>query len=92
MTHALTDSLPLQQFHDGEMHAVDVANVVNRQDVGMRQRRDGLGLALETQQRVGVFGELFGENFDGDIALEAEVARPVDFAHASGANRSKNLI
>src|SRR5438105_1020685 len=58
----------------------------------MRQCRDGLGLALETQQRFGILGELFGENFDGDIAIEAKVACPVDFTHTSGANRGKNFI
>jgi len=92
LTQTLTDGLSLQQLHHGEAHALGVANIVNRQDVGMRQRRDGLGFALETQQRVGVLGELFRENLDGYIALQAEVARAVDFTHASGANRGKNFI
>ncbi len=58
----------------------------------MRQRRDRLGLALEAQQRVGVVGELFRENFNSDFAVEAEIAGLVDFTHASGANRGNDFV
>ena len=92
LTQALANGLSLQQFHDGEAYPFDVADIVNRQDVGMRQRRDGLGLALETQQGVGVLGELFRKNFDGDIAIEPEIACPINFAHPPSAKRGKDLI
>ena len=58
----------------------------------MRQGGDGFGLALETQQRFGIVSELFGENFDGDIAFQAEVACPIDFAHTAGADRGKDFV
>ena len=36
LTQTLTDGLSLQQFHDCEMHTLDVSNIVDREDVGMR--------------------------------------------------------
>ncbi len=49
--------LAFQKLHDGVRDAVLVAEVVNREDVGMRERRDRLRLALEPRQRVRVRGD-----------------------------------
>ena len=49
--------LAFQKLHDGVGDAVLVAEVVNREDVGMRERRDGLRLALEPGERVGIGGD-----------------------------------
>ncbi len=33
-----------------------------------------------------------GQHFDGDIAIEPRVARPIDLAHPAAAERLKNLV
>ena len=50
----LAQRLALQQLRDGVGDAILRAEVVDREDVRMRQRRDGLRLALEARERVGV--------------------------------------
>ena len=73
--------LALEQLGHGVGDAVVRAEVVDREDVRMRERGDGLGLALEARERVGVRGQLRGEDLDGDLAVELRVARAVDLAH-----------
>ena len=84
--------LALQQLHDGEGDAVVGAEVVDREDVRMRERRDGLRLALEPRERVGIGGDGFGEDLDRDVAVELRVPRPVDLAHAARAERREDLV
>ena len=61
-------------------------------DVGMIQRGQHLGFALEAGQAVRMLRERGGQNFDGDIAVELGVTRPIDFAHAAGAELGSNAI
>jgi hypothetical protein len=58
----------------------------------MIQRRDGAGFAFETEVGFGFFGEMLGEDFDGDGAVEASVARGVDFTHAACAQAGLNFV
>ena len=58
----------------------------------MRQRGDGLRLALEPRAAIGIAGEDGGQDLDGDVALEPRVARPVDLAHAARADRRDDLV
>ena len=67
------DGVALEQFH----HQVVRADVVKRADVGMIQRRNRTGLALEA-----VAEPLVGE-LDGDGPAEARVDGAKDFAHAA---------
>jgi len=52
----------------------------------MIQRGDRAGFPLEA------LIELLGADLDGHGAVEARVARCVDFAHASGAERREDLV
>ena len=86
------ESFTLEIFHDDVANAVLFADVVELADVGMIQGRDGAGFAFEACVRFGFFGEMFGENLDGDGAVEAGVARAVDFAHAACAEAGLNFV
>ncbi len=46
--------LAFQKLHDGVGDAVLVAEVVDREDVRMRERRDRLRLSLEPRERLGI--------------------------------------
>jgi hypothetical protein len=69
-----------------------LAEIVNRQDVGMIERRDGLRLLLESAQSLRIARERCGQNFDGDIPVETGVARAIHLAHAAGSGRSDDLV
>jgi hypothetical protein len=48
--------------------------------------------ALEPDQGLRVLGQALGQNFDGNLAVEARIPGAVDFSHPSSAERSENLI
>lgn len=58
----------------------------------MVERTEDAGFLLEAFEAVTIGREGFGENFDGDGALEAGVACAVDFAHSASAERGLNFV
>ncbi len=60
----------LQKLHGDEVRAILLANVVDRADVGMIQRRGRLRFALEAVQRLRVSGDVFGQELESDKAME----------------------
>ena len=66
--------------------------VVHRGDVGVVEAPGGLRLLLEAAHPVGVRGERRRQDLDRDLALEPLVARAVDLAHPSGADRREDLV
>ena len=58
---------------------------VNSGDVGVVQRRQHPGLALEAGEAFRVFGEALGQDLDGHLAAELAVGGAIDDAHAAGA-------
>jgi hypothetical protein len=98
---ALGQRLPFQQLHHQVMELLlpwrslrgrGVADVVQRADVGMVQRGDGLRLALEALANLLVAGQHRGNQLDGDIAIQARIARAMDLPHAAGAERAEDLV
>ena len=65
----LAQRLALEQLHDGVGDAAVLAEVVDGQDVRVRERRDGLRLALEARERVGVRRRARGQDLDRDVAV-----------------------
>ena len=89
----LLHGLALQEFHDQEgVTVAGFSNVVQRADVRMRERGDGLGFSLEPVAELRVIGDLGGEDLDRDRAIEAGVARLVDLAHPAGTERSQDFV
>src|ERR1019366_9983614 len=56
--------LPFEQLADQERRSFVLAEVVNRENVGMIQRGNGLRFLLKTPQPVSVLGQRLGENLD----------------------------
>ena len=61
---------PVQKLHDDEGLAVLLPDLVDRADIGMVQCRSGLSFSLEASQRLGVFGNLVGQELQGDKTME----------------------
>ena len=57
---ALAQRLAVEQFRDGVGQAVVRADVVDREDVRVRERGDGLRFALEAREPIGVAREPLG--------------------------------
>ena len=89
---ALAQRLALEQLRDDVRRAVSRADVEDREDVRMVERRGGARLLLEAAQPIGIGRERGGQDLDRDLASEPRVARAVDLAHAAGAERREDLV
>ena len=56
----------------------------------MIQRRNRTCLTLESSAQILPRGDVFRQDLEGDRAVEANVAGPVDFAHSSSADRGEH--
>ena len=67
------------------------ANIEERADVRMTERRHGAGLDVEPLPRFRVHGQIGGHRLDGHRSIQTDVAGPIHFAHAAGAQRFENF-
>ena len=74
---------PVDEAHVDEQPAVDLAVVVDRDDVRLAQPGDGVGLALEAALVLRVVGQRGGQQLQRDLAVAARVVGAVDLAHAA---------
>ena len=78
--------LALHELHGDEMKPAVFGNLVNRGDVGMVQCGGGSGFASQTFERLRVFRQVFGEEFQRDVSAEAEVFGFIHHSHSAAAN------
>ncbi len=84
--HGIAQRAALQQLHHQVGRALVLADLVDDRDVGVRQRRRGLRLALEAQPPVAVGHQLGRQDLDRDLPLEPGVDGAPDHAHAARAD------
>ena len=84
--------LALQQLHHHELLAGVLADVVQRADVRMIERRDGARLAEEALHRLRLATRFLGQELDRDLAAQPQVLGGVDHAHAAAAERLLDSI
>ena len=82
----------LEQLRDDVGEVALLLELIERQDVRMRDGRDRLRLALETDARLLVRGETVGEDFERDVAADALVVGAVDLAHAACPDRLDDVV
>ena len=82
----------LDVAHRDEQHALDLARVVDRDDVRVLDR-GGLGrFAGEPLAKRVVLGELGGQDLQRHIPVEAQVAGQVDHAHAAATDDAFDAV
>ena len=82
----------LQEFHRNEGVAIFVANVIDGADIRMIEGGGGLCFALQASERARVVADIFGQEFQRDIAVEAIVFGFVDNAHTAAAETFENAV
>jgi hypothetical protein len=65
---------------------------MERDDVWVVQAGDRLRLALEARAALWIGTDFTPENLERDAAVQASVARLVDFAHSAGADEGLDLV
>ena len=88
----LAQGFALEQLRDDVRRLALDVHVVDRDDVGMAERRGGPRLLLEAAEPIGPGGDRRRQHLDGDVAAEPGVARAEHLAHASGADRRDDLV
>ena len=88
----LPQRLALEQLHDGVGRPGLAAEVVDREDARVRQRRHGFRLPLEAGEGLLVLREARGEDLDRHLAVELGVASAKDLAHPPGAEGGGDLV
>jgi hypothetical protein len=69
-----------------------LTEVVDREDVGMAEGGDSLGFLLKTAEALGIARERGRKDFEGNVAVEAGIARAIHLSHASGSERGEDFI
>ena len=88
----LAKRLAVEELHHGvHLRAVD-AVVVDREDVRVGQRRDGLRFALEASEPIGIGREELGQDFQRNIAIQPRIVRAVDLAHAARSDGGDDFV
>jgi hypothetical protein len=82
----------LEQLGDGVRDAALRPEIMNGEDVRMRERGNGLCLAFESREGGRILGKTLGQDFDGDVAVQLGIARAVDLPHSSNAKRSRDFV
>ena len=92
LAQPVSKSLAFEKLHYQKINAILVADVVERANVGMVQRRNGSSLAVKALPGFRILRKMRRKNLDGDGAVEASVERAIDLAHAARAQRRLNFV
>src|SRR5207244_356771 len=92
LVRSLRNSFALQILHDQVVRCVLVADVIQRANMRMAERRDRASFALEPVTKLRISGEGFGENLDRDDAIESRIAGAIDLAHSAHADLRGDFI
>ena len=88
----LRERLAFDELEDQKSCGAGFLEAVDDRDIGVIQRRKDLGLALKARQSVWIGREQLGKHLDRDVAIQLRIARPVDLAHAAGAERRHDFV
>src|SRR5262252_740505 len=90
--HALSQRLPLEQFHDEERLTSILTDVINGADIRMVQRGNGPCFSLKTfesnaARRIGA-----GEKLQSNVAVETRIPGAVYRTHTTGTKSRPDLV
>ncbi len=86
------ERLPLDKFHAEKLRGSVLPDVVNLDNVVMRELRRGVGLAREASDENGVLRELGIQDFYGHFPVKRELAGKIDGAHPALPEFLQNLV
>ena len=75
----------IEKLHGDERAPFVIADLVNRADVGMIQRRGGARFPAKTLQRLRILRDFIRQKFERDEAAKVGIFGLVDHAHATAA-------
>src|SRR6266545_2930051 len=88
----MLQSLAFQKLHGEKRLAFVLSDLINRADIRMVESRGGLRLALKPLQRLTILGKGFGQELNGDEAMQPQVLGLVDHTHAPGTQSFQDAV
>ena len=88
----LVEVRALDELHGDERVSVDLAEIVDRDDVGVLQRAGRLGLAEKSAAQVGVAGERVAHHLDGDGPVEHRIEGAIHDPHGPFADLAEDAV
>jgi hypothetical protein len=88
----LAHLLAADQLHGNEGVAVGFVDVVDDGDVGVLDRRRGLGFLDEAPAAFRIVDQFLGQDLEGDVAIETGVSGAIDQTHAAAADLLGDVI
>ena len=82
----------IHELHGDEGAAFLLADVVDRADVGMIERRGGPSFAAKTLQGLRITGHVIGKKLEGDETAQARVLGLVHHAHPAAAKLFQDAV
>src|SRR5450755_1563843 len=89
--NAVFERHPVEKLHGDEGLSV-LADVVDRADVGMVERRRGVGFTLKAGERLRVLFDLFGQELESDKTMQPRIFGFVDDAHSAAAQLLDDVV
>jgi len=89
---SVRECFALDEFKRQETTLSRLANVVDGGDVRMIQRCQDFGFPAKSRKPFRIPRKDFGQYFDGDVAFEDQIAGAIDLPHASGAEKTDDLV
>lgn len=88
----LREVFTLDQFHYQRAAAGGFFEAVNMRNVWMVQRGKRLHLTREARHWIRIAREGVEQNLPREVATQFRIARPMDFAHAAGADAGDDFV
>ena len=85
-------TLAFDQFQNQEVGPVELLEAVNRANMGVVHRSESPRFTTEPGHTLPIASELIWQRFNGNIAAEFGVVRPVDFPHAAHSERRHDAV
>ena len=92
LAQMLVERDAVEQFHGDIGKAVRLADVVDGDDVGVRERAGGPGLAQEAADQADILPELGLQHLDREDAVDAGIVGAIDVRHRAFADAPLDLV
>ena len=86
------ETLPVDELHDEKSGAADILDREQRDDVWMIEACHHARFVLEAREPIGIGSHVGGQDLERHVAAETRVARAVDLAHSTRAERRDDVI
>src|SRR5262249_4148967 len=90
--NALREGLPFDELENKEPTTVDFFEIVDRGDVGMIERGQNFGFALESTDAIANSRELVRQDLDRYTSIELRITCAVHLTHSAFAKQSGNFV